>query len=419
MAVDRHAYSAAQVLRDPWPGALLALGSVLVLLLGVFYPTFRSMVTTWSNTETYTHGFLIVPIVLFVLWRQRHALARLTPQPAPVAAVALGGLAFLWMLGELVDVWSVRQFSVVLMIPVLVWLILGARIAWQMKFPLGYLLFAVPFGEFLVQPLMVYTADFTVAMVRLTGIPVYRDGMYFTLPTGNWSVVEACSGIRYLIASVALGTLYAYLMYRSWRRRLLFLAFAITLPILANGLRAYMIVMIGHLSDMQLAVGVDHLLYGWVFFGIVIFLMFWVGSFWREDTPRPLQPNAAGPQPAPRSRGSNHLVATTVLAMGVLVAAPAYAAWIDREDRWSAPDLGALPERVGQWQLTDAEPDWAPLYHHARDEWQGSYAAGGDAVGVYVGVYAEQNRHGKMVTWANTLIERNSDDWRQRSGGRG
>ena len=60
------------------------------------------------------------------------------------------------------------------------------------------------------------------------------------------------------------------------------------MPIVANWLRAYMIVMIGHLSNNKLAVGVDHIIYGWVFFGLVMLLLFWVGSFWQES-PRPLQ----------------------------------------------------------------------------------------------------------------------------------
>jgi exosortase len=69
--------------------------------------------------------------------------------------------------------------------------------------------------------------------------------------------VEACSGVRYLISSVTLGCLYAYLTYQSTKKRLLFIAVSIVVPIIANGLRAYMIVMIGHLSGMELATGGD------------------------------------------------------------------------------------------------------------------------------------------------------------------
>src|SRR4029453_4693921 len=125
--------------------------------------------------------------------------------------------------------------------------------------------------------------DFTVTALRLSGIPVYREGTFFTIPSGNWSVVEGCSGLRYLIASITVGTLYAYLTYQKLWKRGLFFAFSVIVPIISNGMRAYMIVMIAHLSDMKLALGVDHLIYGWGVFGGVILLLFWAGSFWRDD----------------------------------------------------------------------------------------------------------------------------------------
>ncbi|SEO97777.1 exosortase A [Aquisalimonas asiatica] len=417
MAVDRQAFPAVGSVPEHWRRPLTLVAAAIALLLVVFHATYWSMVETWIRSETFAHGFLIVPIALFLVWRQRRVLADVVPRPFPLAGVVLAGLATMWLLGELVDVISVRQFSVVLMIPAVVWLMLGTHVVWRLQFPLAYLLFAVPFGEFLVQPLMVFTADVTVGLVRLTGIPVFREGLYFSLPTGHWAVVEACSGVRYLIASVALGALYAHITYRSWFRRCMFMLAAIIVPILANGLRAYMIVMIGHFSDMSLAAGVDHLLYGWVFFGIVIFLMFWVGGFWREDARPAASPArhglAAGGRPS-----AGRYIAALALTVALIVAAPLYAAWMDRA-AWPAPDLGAAPETIGDWQLTGAEPAWTPGYRHARDEWHAEYQSGGDRVGLYTGVYAEQNRYGKMATWENTLAGRGSDDWRRQAGGRG
>jgi len=89
--------------------------------------------------------------------------------------------------------------------------------------------------------------------------------------------------VRYIIASVTVGTLYAYLTYRSWTRRVLFVMVSAIVPVLANSVRAYMIVMLGHVSNMTIATGADHLVYGWVFFGLVIFMLFWLGAFFRED----------------------------------------------------------------------------------------------------------------------------------------
>src|ERR1700674_5737271 len=97
-------------------------------------------------------------------------------------------------------------------------------------FPLGLLLLGVPMGEALIPPHMAWTANFTVSALQLSGIPVLRDGLFFPIPSGNWSVVEGCSGVRYLIASFTVGVLFAYLSYRGAWKRLLFAAMSIIVP---------------------------------------------------------------------------------------------------------------------------------------------------------------------------------------------
>ena len=268
--------------RSNWllPGALTI--GVLLVLAGVFWPTLFSMIEVWDRSETFTHGYLIFPISAWLVWRQRDVLAQVQPHPDSRGLILLAAAGAGWLLADAGSVNVVAQYAFIAMLIAAVWTLLGWTFVWAAFFPLMFLFFAVPVGEFLIQPLMGVTADFTVAMLQFTGIPVYREGTFFSIPSGDWSVVEGCSGLRYLIASVTLGVLYAYLTYRSWKRRLLFSVAAIIVPIFANSGRAYMIVMIAHLSDMKLALGVDHYIYGWVFFGIVMLLLFWIGSFWRE-----------------------------------------------------------------------------------------------------------------------------------------
>ena len=258
--------------------------SVVMLLVLIctqvvlFYPTYLSMVEIWWRSETFAHGFFIFPISIYLIWKKRSHFSNIQFETDLRASVFLLGFGFLWLIATLVDVSVVKQFAVVSMLPVLVWLVLGFRTLWLLAFPLAYLLFAVPVGEFLIYPMMEFTASFTVRAIRFVGIPVLWEGLFFTLPSGSWSVVEACSGVRYIIASLTLGCLYAYLTYQSFWRRGAFIVVAIITPIIANGIRAFMIVMIGHFSNMKLATGVDHLIYGWVWFGIVMFLMFWIGA---------------------------------------------------------------------------------------------------------------------------------------------
>jgi exosortase len=156
-------------------------------------------------------------------------------------------LAAVWWVADRVVVNAAAQFAFTGMLVAGVPAILGWAVARQILFPLAFLFFAVPFGEFMTPFLMQATADFTVGALRFTGIPVYREGQQFVIPTGRWSVIEACSGIRYLMASFMVGSLFAYLNYRSAWKRALFAIAALVVPVLANWLRAYIIVMLGHL----------------------------------------------------------------------------------------------------------------------------------------------------------------------------
>lgn len=267
-----------------WRMPLVFTALVLGGMTAGYWGTLRSMVAIWARSETFAHGFLVLPIVLWLVWRQREELAGLIPRPDHRALWAALPVGLLWLAGSLAGSNAATQFALVALAAVGVWALLGRQVAGRLAFPLGFLFFAVPFGEFLLPVLMEWTARFTVLGLRLTGVPVYREGLEFVIPSGNWSVVEACSGIRYLIASVMVGTLFAYLNFRSLHRRLAFVAVSMGVPLVANWVRAYLIVMIGHVSGNRLATGVDHLIYGWVFFGVVVGLLFLAGSRFREES---------------------------------------------------------------------------------------------------------------------------------------
>jgi exosortase A len=234
---------------------ILAFAIALLASIALYFDTARSIVTIWNTSDTFAHGYIIFPISAWLIWKRRDLLAKMSPAPFFPAALLLAACGFGWLLADLGGVQVVKQYALVAMIPTILLLLLGWKITWSMAFPLFFLFLAVPFGEIFIDPLIHFTADFTA--VQMTGIPILRNGTNFELPSGNWAVVEACSGVRYLISSVTLGSLYAYLTYRSRLKQGLFILFSIIVPIIANGLRAFMIVMIGHFSGMTLAVGVD------------------------------------------------------------------------------------------------------------------------------------------------------------------
>jgi exosortase A len=395
-----------------WAFAAASIVSAVFWLLSVYGDTVFTIVSLWDSSETFAHGYLIAPISAWMIWRRRDELAMLSPQPNFLVLPLLALLGFGWLLAALAEVGVVQQYCLVLMIPLLVWTILGSRVAWALAFPLFFLLFAVPFGEFLLPPLMEHTAEFTISALRLTGIPVYREGLYFTIPSGNWSVVEACSGLRYLIASVTLGFLYAYLTYRSLTRRAIFVVFSVIVPIVANWLRAYMIVMIGHLSSMKYAVGVDHLIYGWLFFGLVMLILFWVGSYWREDLEPPAQTSPSTPPLELHPPSLVSILAATIASAAVVFIWPAMAARLDAGASAAPPVLQA-PPAAGGWQPSDARlTDWTPRFLNTRAQINQAYAKGAANAGLYVGYYRNQRRGAQLITSQNTLVVTSNVEWR-------
>ena len=384
---------------------------LVLALLVCFRDTALSMVVIWDRSGNFTHCFVVPPISLWLIWQRREQLQRLTPKPQPWVLLAMLLVAIAWQLGDLVAVNTVVHFALVAMIVLAVPAVMGWAVARVLLFPLAFLFFAVPFGEFMTPVLMRYTADFTVAALQFSGVPVFREGQMFTIPTGRWSVIEACSGVRYLMASFMVGSLFAYLNYRSMRRRIVFGLLSLVVPVLANWLRAYMIVMLGHLSGNRLATGVDHIVYGWVFFGIVITALFFIGARWAEPD-EVLAPVSPAQSPASRANAG---VAVVVAALALLVTqVPTWVLPAVPPAPGSPPVL-SLPDGLGAWQVAVDPQAWAPSFvepsltvsRYYRDSRSGS----APGVGVYIAYYRQQNDTRKLVSSVNQMVTSEDPKW--------
>ena len=391
--------------------SLWAAGLYCLAVLLIFHQTAWSMVYIWSRSETFAHGFLILPISLWLIWTRRDLLVSINPRPAWWVGLLLLPIGFGWLLAWLVDVAVIQQLSLVAMLVVGCWAIMGHKLGSVLAFPLFFLFFAVPIGEGLVAPMMEFTATSTVWMIQMTGIPVYREGLYFSLPTGNWSVVEACSGVRYIIASITVGVLYAYLTYRSLTRRLVFILVSAIMPVFANTVRAYIIVMLGHMSDMTIATGADHLVYGWVFFGIVIFLLFWAGSFFREDDQDEVPLQSAIVDPGYRAGASNGLLALTFAGTVILAAVAPVLAHQVFGPAATVRSAVAFPASEGAWQqLAAADWGWNPV-SRVSGKSAAYYRRGQQDVGVIV-QFADGTIEGAEVIGSSTFFTREDSGWR-------
>ena len=364
----------------------ILLSTVVVLLC--YRSTILEMVQTWCASRTYSHCFLIFPIFSYLVWKLWPAIAQIHAVPSGWGLFGMAVLNLLWFVGNIGDVRAVQEFAVVGMLCAVVWAHQGSEIAWRMRFPLAFLFFAVPFGDSLIGPLQDFTAWFAIHALMLSGVPAVMENHTILLPTGQWTVAEACSGIRFLMSSIVTGTLFASIVFRSARRRVLFVLASLIVPVLANGIRAYGIILIAYLSNNRLAAGIDHLVYGAVFTLAIQFLLIWIGLRWREDRePSTIQSNGRSyeqrPVSANHSRywGSPALVCCLVTLLAVSAPLTAYGMW----QKTKTLDSGeTLPLQVdNSWEPRKAaDSSWALRASGTERTFVNSYAQNGKQVDV-------------------------------------
>jgi exosortase A len=360
------------------------LGALWLLLLALYIDTAASMVEIWSRSQTFAHGFLIPLITLGLLWKARDRLAQIVLKPWWPGLCAVGFLSFCWLLAALASLTSPAQFALVGLAIMGAATVLG-RAFFQAAFPaLIFLGFAPPAGEFLLPVMMEATARVTTWALSISGVPVWREGLYFRIPSGQWSVVEACSGLRYLIASLVAGSLYAELYFSSRFKKCAFILLSAVVPIVANWARAYLIVMLGHLSDNRLAAGADHLVYGWLFFGLVMAALFALGARFREEAQPAVSVSPRTLEKTGRDRNAS-LALALVAVGGISAMGPLAYHRINTLEPW--PIAPPLPEAIGPWQRAIATTALSGEWKEASHRQNALFQAGGLSIRVAVADY--------------------------------
>lgn len=336
-----------------WP-VHVGFAVALIAFYALYAQTWASLISIWGSTGRYEYAFLIFPVSAVLVWLRRDQLKQIPATPAPLGLVALAILCLVWLAGAAAYVNLVTQFVIIVMLPCLVFTFYGKSVTRTLIFPLCYLLFAVPFGNFLVGPLQDITARLSVAALQWTPVPVFLDGRFIMTPSSTWHVAEACSGVSFFFATTAFGVLYANLFFRSWGRRLIFVALAVVAPVIANGLRVFFTILIGEYFGMQYATGTDHMIFGWQFFGTVMVLLFLVGFPWHE------QEAAVAAEPVPskssihRSPGGSKTLGVTVIALLLLAAPPVWMGVNASPDVFGTVQPLELPQTLGNLALTES-----------------------------------------------------------------
>lgn len=248
-----------------------------VLTLVAYIPTFLWMVDRWSVKDTYySHGFLVPFISVFLVWTKRDALFKLKLNPSGLGWLFFGSGIFIHAISALWRVYFSSGFSLILVLVGLVLLFLGKEHLKALLFPIFFLLFMIPLPLVAIAnlsfQLKIFAASAATYIVRNLGVPVIREGSVIKTMHSYLVVEDPCSGIRSLIALIALGALMAYFGQMSKTKKIIFFLSSIPIAIAANIIRIATLTLVSEMYGSKFATGVFH-----DTMGILVFVFAFLG----------------------------------------------------------------------------------------------------------------------------------------------
>ncbi len=393
----------------------LIVTAIIGALIGGFWLTFSNLVGLSENAEASAHTIFVLAAFAILLWGARSELATLPIQSFPLGIIGLLIAGFVWLAGELVFARVLTHVGIVAMIPMTILTVLGYRWLSALSFPLAFLLLAVPLGGSLVPTLVDWTAAFAVSGLQVSGIPVHREGAYLIVPSGAWSVADSCSGIAYLRTVTMLAILYAWSMYRSFFKRIAFIVGGIVIGITGNWLRAYLTILIAHISDNRYLRD-DHAAFGWVLFALLLFVYSAIGYRYRDGE----QDAAMGKvqtattgiaEPKKITTATLKLVAVLLAVITAIAIWPTIQRMLQNSTQSAPVEIADIASTHGWRSVNTPAVPWTPTLTNPSRQRVQSFEKDGRRVDVFVGVFQNQTWASKLVTVVNGFALQENPRW--------
>jgi len=376
--------------------------ATVAVAIALYWPGAAALAELWTDArgDTYTHGFLIAALSVWLLWRRR---AELTPESLPqpyrsMGLLALAGGVLIWAFGLRAGIQLVYLGGLPFLWWACVLLACGWRAARAALFPIAFIGFALPVWDYAIPVLQWLTVHVVRLALRITGVPSFFHGELVQIPAGVFEIQGGCSGLHYVVVGVSVAVLLGELRHDEWRTRLRWIVVAGALSVVSNWLRVYTIILAGHLTHMQsYLVRVSHYSYGWFVFMAALLAFF---LYVRFRAPPPRAPRGALRQ----DFGS----APTTLGWLALVAAVAAipAAWelVIAARLPADPDTllsAARPELKDGWRASVSNSDWQPVQNETDAVRRWRFSRGDEVIEFYAAGYLEQRLRKKLGGRAN------------------
>jgi EpsI family protein len=387
---------------------LAAVVALVVAVLAFYWPAIVPLAEAWSDTGrlTYTHGYLVAAVAAWLLWRARERLAepeQTSPSPLQVATrvLILLALVIAWQIAYRAGIQLAQQMLLPPILVAAIFVVLGARAARAAVLPVGYLYFAIPIWDYFNFAALWSTTLAVRFMLMAVGVPAYFEGNSVQLPAGQFEIAGGCSGMHFIIVSLALATLLGELRRDRWPLRAAWWLIAFALAMLCNWVRVFVVILAGHLTHMQhYLVRESHYGFGWLLFALVIIALIVIDRRLplarRAQEERHIRVAARGTSPgsAPRMVAAALAAATLALPLAVNRAIDTHAA---------APFADVTPDVTNCSPTDRIVGHWQPRQRAADGESRRAYSCGGRAVETYAAWYRDQRQGKKLGGYDNRL----------------
>ena len=251
-------------------------GSILlVCFLFAFFPTLKNLISVWSNSDEFSHGFFILPICLYLVWRKRHTIKNTPVQPTYWGLGLVLASLLLYLIAHFANILTLSSISTVLLVQGVIIYLWGLLIFKELTFPLFFLFFMIPVPSqiysYLTIPLQLFVSQISAGLAQLVSIPLYREGNVISLPDFTFHVVRACSGLRSMLSIMCLAAIFGYLTLRSNVLRGILLISGIPVAVFVNIIRVFLMIAIYYFFNYDLSHGSVHTLFGMIIFFIALF----------------------------------------------------------------------------------------------------------------------------------------------------
>jgi len=263
---------------SPTQRKLLAGGALLASFAFLYRHVVVKLVHDWATDDNYSHGFLIVPLALYLAWERRQGLAGLAPRPSVsgllIVLASVGVLAAGTLGAEL----FLARVSMIGVLAGAIVFLYGWQHLRTLAFPVAFLLLMVPLPALIFNqvafPLQLLASRAGEMALSVLHIPVLREGNVIVLAHTTLEVAEACSGIRSLVSLLTLGIVYGYFIDPRGPVRVAIALSTVPVAIAANGLRVAGTGVAAQYYGAQAAQGFLHSFSGWMVFVVALAAVF-------------------------------------------------------------------------------------------------------------------------------------------------